>query len=482
MIDNNKKIRTRFAPSPTGFMHIGNLRSALFEYLVAKHENGDFILRIEDTDQTRQKEGAVEFIYKTLELCNLNIDEGPNNPKDCGPYIQSERKDIYLKYAEELVEKGEAYYCFCNEERLQELREEAELMKVTFMYDGKCKNISLEEAKKRVANNEPYVIRQKMPKEGITSYEDLVYGKISVENKLLEDQILIKSDGFPTYNFANVIDDHLMNITHVVRGNEYLSSTPKYLLLYKSFGWESPVYIHLPHIIREDGHKLSKRNGDASFMDLYNAGYLPEAIVNYLALLGWTHPENKEIFTLEELTKDWDSTRINKSPAVYDIKKLRWINSHYIKKMPFDKFKEWIIPFITNKYSLDDKDEAWINRLLEIYQQHISYAEEIIDEISIFFNDNHEITEEAKEILKEEQSIKTVKSFKKHIEELEDFTEENIVNIINKVKEETGNKGKSLFMPIRIASSGLMHGPELSATIYLLGKEKVLKRLNDENL
>ena len=281
-MDNNKKIRTRFAPSPTGFMHIGNLRSALFEYLVAKHENGDFILRIEDTDQTRQKEGAVEFIYKTLDLCNLNIDEGPNNPKDCGPYIQSERKDIYLKYAEELVEKGEAYYCFCNEERLQELREEAELMKVTFMYDGKCKNISLEEAKKRVANNEPYVIRQKMPKEGVTSYEDLVYGKISVENKLLEDQILIKSDGFPTYNFANVIDDHLMNITHVVRGNEYLSSTPKYLLLYKSFGWESPVYIHLPHIIREDGHKLSKRNGDASFMDLYNAGYLPEATTDFV--------------------------------------------------------------------------------------------------------------------------------------------------------------------------------------------------------
>ena len=358
---NSNKVRTRFAPSPTGFMHIGNLRSALFEYLVAKHENGDFILRIEDTDQTRKKDGAVEFIYKTLDLCNLKVDEGPNNPKDCGPYVQSERKDIYLKYAEELVEKGEAYYCFCDEERLQELREEAELMKVTFMYDGKCKNIPLEEAKKRVANNETYVIRQKMPKEGVTSYEDLVYGKISVENKLLEDQILIKSDGFPTYNFANVIDDHLMNITHVVRGNEYLSSTPKYLLLYKSFGWESPVYIHLPHIIREDGHKLSKRNGDASFMDLYDAGYLPEAIINYLALLGWTHPDNKEIFSLEELTRDWDSTRISKSPAVYDIKKLRWINSHYIKQMPFDKFKEWIIPFITNKYSLEDKDDLWID-------------------------------------------------------------------------------------------------------------------------
>ena len=409
---NSNKVRTRFAPSPTGFMHIGNLRSALFEYLVAKHENGDFILRIEDTDQTRKKDGAVEFIYKTLDLCNLKVDEGPNNPKDCGPYVQSERKDIYLKYAEELVEKGEAYYCFCDEERLQELREEAELMKVTFMYDGKCKNIPLEEAKKRVANNETYVIRQKMPKEGVTSYEDLVYGKISVENKLLEDQILIKSDGFPTYNFANVIDDHLMNITHVVRGNEYLSSTPKYLLLYKSFGWESPVYIHLPHIIREDGHKLSKRNGDASFMDLYDAGYLPEAIINYLALLGWTHPDNKEIFSLEELTRDWDSTRISKSPAVYDIKKLRWINSHYIKQMPFDKFKEWIIPFITNKYSLEDKDDLWINRLLEIYQQHISYGEEIVDEISIFFEDNNEINEEAKDILKEEASINTVKSFK----------------------------------------------------------------------
>lgn len=472
------KTRTRFAPSPTGFIHVGNLRSALFEYLIAKHDGGEFILRIEDTDQNRKVEGATEAIYNTLELCHIKIDEGPNNPGKYGPYVQSERKDIYLKYALELIDKGEAYYCFCNEERLNELREEADLMKVAFMYDGKCSHIPLEEAKERVKNGESYVIRQKMPKEGITSYEDLVYGKIEVENKYLEDQILIKSDGYPTYNFANVIDDHLMHITHVVRGNEYLSSTPKYLLLYKSFGWESPVYIHLPHIIKENGKKLSKRDGDATFMDLYHAGFLPEAIINYLALLGWSSSDNEELFSLNELIEKFDYKRINKAPAIYDINKLKWINAHYIKKLSIIDFKKLVLPFLKEEYDLSTKSEEWLNTLLSIYQEHISCGSEIVDEVKIFFK-KFTIDEEGKAVLKEEGVDKVLSSYQEKLKALKDWKPENINNVIQEVKEETKIKGKLLYMPIRVITTGVMHGPELAETLYLIGQKEVEKRLNN---
>ena len=320
-----KKIRTRFAPSPTGYMHVGNLRTAIFEYLIAKHDNGDFILRIEDTDQTRKVDGAIEFIYDTLKLCNIHIDEGPNNKGNYGPYIQSDRINLYKEYAEKLVEMGKAYYCFCTEERLEKLRKEADENKIAFLYDGHCKNLTKEEIEEKIKNGEKYVIRQKMPKEGISTYEDLVYGEIKVENKLLEDQILLKSDGYPTYNFANVIDDHLMDITHVIRGNEYVMSTPKYNLLYDAFGWEKPTYIHVSMVLGDDGQKLSKRNGDASFMDLYNAGYLPEAVINYLVMLGWSPETNDEIFSMDELIKIFDPKRISKSPSIFDIKKLNLI-------------------------------------------------------------------------------------------------------------------------------------------------------------
>ena len=300
-----EKTRTRFAPSPTGYMHVGNLRTAIFEYLLAKHDDGDFILRIEDTDQNRKVEGAVDFIYSTLSLCGFKIDEGPLNEGNYGPYVQSERLDLYKKYASLLVEKGAAYYCFCDEERLEKLREVASLNKQAFMYDGHCRNLSKEEVEERIKNGEPYVIRQKMPKEGQTIVNDLVYGEVVIDNSVLEDQILLKSDGYPTYNFANVVDDHLMNITHVVRGKEYLDQTAKYNLLYEAFGWEKPVYAHVAMVLGEDGTKLSKRNGDASFMDLYNDGYLPEAIVNYLVLLGWSPESNQEMFTMEELIKEF---------------------------------------------------------------------------------------------------------------------------------------------------------------------------------
>ena len=472
------KVRTRFAPSPTGFMHVGNLRTAIFAYLISKHSDGDFILRIEDTDQSRKVEGAIEFIYNTCKLCGLNFDEGPNNPGEYGPYFQSERLDLYKKYAEELVEKGKAYYCFCTEDRLEQLRAIADKSKIPFMYDGHCKHLTKEEIEEKLKNGESYVIRQAMPKHGKSVYEDVVYGKIEVENRILEDQILIKSDGYPTYNFANVIDDHLMGITHVARGNEYLMSTPKYNLLYESFGWEKPTYIHLPLVLGEDGQKLSKRNGDASFMDLYNEGYLPEAIINYLTLLGWAPENNNEIFTLEELIKEFNPERISKSPATYDVKKLRWINAHYIKKLEIDELVKITLPHLKETYNLENKSEEWLKELISLYQNHISYGKEIVEVTSMFFNENIELNEECIEIMKDETVPNTIEVFKNEIENVTDWTVENINNAVNNTKEKAGVKGKMLYMPIRIKVSGIMHGPELPNTIHLLGKETILNRLN----
>ena len=471
------KTRTRFAPSPTGYMHIGNLRTAIFEYLVAKSNKGDFILRIEDTDQKREVKGAIDFIYNTLNLCGFSIDEGPNNEGDVGPYIQSERVDIYKKYAMELVEKGKAYFCFCSEERLNELRDIANLNKVPFKYDGCCRRLSLEEAKKRVENGEKYVIRQAMPCEGTTVIDDLVYGTVVIDNSVLEDQILIKSDGFPTYNFANVIDDHLMNITHVIRGKEYLDQTAKYNLLYDAFGWEKPVYIHVAMVLGEDGNKLSKRNGDASFMDLYNEGYLPEAIVNYLVFLGWSPNNNKEIFSMDELINEFDPRRISKSSSCYDVKKLNWYNSCYIKKLSDEDYNKLVIPYLKEAYNLEGKDEKWLCHLVDIYKNHISYGKEIVSLVKMFFEGYHDLDDDCKAFIDDNDVSLVIDSFKDKIAKLDVWSVENINNCINLVKEETGAKGKNLYMPIRIKVSYQMHGPELGDTIFLLGKEEVLNRL-----
>lgn len=469
------KVRTRFAPSPTGFMHIGNLRTAIFEYLLAKKYDGDFILRIEDTDQERKVEGAIDFIYDTLNLCGFKIDEGPNNEKEYGPYIQSERKDIYKKYALELVEKGKAYYCFCSEEELEEMRTRANERKKPFLYDGRCSRLSKEKIEENLKNGVPYVIRQKMPKEGITIVEDVIYGKIKIENSILDDQILLKSDGFPTYNFANVIDDHLMDITHVIRGKEYLDQTAKYNLLYEAFGWEKPKYIHVAMVLGEDGTKLSKRNGDASFMDLYHQGYLPEAIVNYLVLLGWSPKENKEIFSMDELIQNFDETRISKSSSSYDVKKLNWFNAHYIKEMANQKYLEWIKQYF--KQDTLNKTEDWVNKLLLIYKDHISYGMEINEVTESFFKE-YSLSEECQEFLNSDNIINDVLAcFKEEIASIKDWNEENINTAIINTKEKTGAKGKLLFMPIRIKTSGLMHGPELADTLYLIGQEEILKRL-----
>ena len=342
-----QKVRTRFAPSPTGFMHVGNLRTALFEYLIAKSNGGDFILRIEDTDQERYVEGAVDVIYETLRTVGLKHDEGPDIGGPCGPYVQSERKELYRGYAEQLVSKGKAYYCFCTKERLDSLHESKG--ENGGGYDRHCRSLPAEEVQRLLAAGTPHVIRQKMPTEGSTTFEDVVYGPITIENKELEDQVLLKSDGFPTYNFANVIDDHLMGITHVVRGSEYLTSTPKYNLLYQAFDWDVPVYVHLPLIMGKDADggvsKLSKRHGSTGFADLVKEGYLPEVIVNYIALLGWCPKDNREIFSLEDLTKAFSIDGISKSPAVFDYDKLLWFNAEYLRAMQPEEFTRRAMPF-----------------------------------------------------------------------------------------------------------------------------------------
>lgn len=472
-----KKTRTRFAPSPTGYMHVGNLRSAIFAYLVAKNENGDFLLRIEDTDQTRKVEGSVEFIYDTCNLCGLIPDEGPLNGGDYGPYTQSERLDIYQKYARALVEKEKAYYCFCDETILDAKRAEAEKNKVPFLYDRTCKKLSKDEVERRIDNGEKAVIRQIMPTEGLSVYHDIVYGEMTFENKLLEDQILLKSDGFPTYNFANVIDDHLMEISHVIRGNEYLTSTPKYNHLYDAFGWERPTYIHLPMVVDEDFKKLSKRHGAASFMDLYNNGYLPGAVVNYLSLLGWSPETTDEIFSLDQLTEIFNPKRINKSPAVYDVKKLNWVNSHYIKKLEQDEIIKITLPHLEKAYDVSNKSDTWLKHLIKIYQNHISYGAEIVEVTDLFFKNDISLSDECHEIIASDTSKLVIENLLKQIEQISEWNVSNISDAINNVKNELNIKGKNLYMPIRIMVSGQMHGPELPDTIYLLGQSIVVNRL-----
>ena len=351
-----KKIRTRFAPSPTGRMHVGNLRTALYAYLIAKHEGGDFILRVEDTDQERFVEGALDIIYRTMEKTGLIHDEGPDKDKGYGPYVQSERnaQGLYLKYAKQLVEQGDAYYCFCDKERLNSLRTSvSEDGTDIVVYDKHCLGLSKEEVEANLAAGKPWVIRLNIPREGTTTFHDEIYGDITVPNNELDDMILIKSDGFPTYNFANVIDDHLMEITHVVRGNEYLASAPKYNRLYEAFGWEIPVYVHCPLITDENHKKLSKRCGHASYEDLIEQGFVSEAVVNYVALLGWCPTDNREIFSLEELVEAFDYTHMSKSPAVFDTVKLKWMNGEYLKAMDFDRFYEMARPYIEEVVTRD---------------------------------------------------------------------------------------------------------------------------------
>ena len=472
------KVRTRFAPSPTGRMHVGNLRTALYAYLVAKHEGGDFILRIEDTDQERYVEGAVDIIYRTLQKTGLIHDEGPDKDGGCGPYVQSERQaqGIYLKYAKELIDKGEAYYCFCDKERLEGLKKVV-AGKEIHVYDKHCLHLSKEEVEEKLAAGVPYVIRQNNPTEGTTTFEDEIYGDITVDNAELDDMILIKSDGYPTYNFANVVDDHLMGITHVVRGNEYLSSSPKYNRLYEAFGWEVPVYIHCPLITDENHQKLSKRCGHSSFEDLVEQGFLTEAIVNFVALLGWSPADNQEIMTLEELVEKFDCHHMNKSPAVFDYTKLKWMNGEYIKKMDFDKFYEMALPYIkeviTKDYDLK-KIAHMVQTRIEIFpdiRDHIDFFEEL-PEYDVAMYTHKKMKTNAQTSLEVLQEILPV------LEAQEDYSNDALYQTLLKYVEQKGCKNGYVMWPIRTAVSGKQMTPGGATELMeVLGKEESLARI-----
>ena len=472
------KVRTRFAPSPTGRMHVGNLRTALYAYLVAKHEGGDFILRIEDTDQERYVEGAVDIIYRTLQKTGLIHDEGPDKDGGCGPYVQSERQaqGIYLKYAKELIDKGEAYYCFCDKERLEGLKKVV-AGKEIHVYDKHCLHLSKEEVEEKLAAGVPYVIRQNNPTEGTTTFEDEIYGDITVDNAELDDMILIKSDGYPTYNFANVVDDHLMGITHVVRGNEYLSSSPKYNRLYEAFGWEVPVYIHCPLITDENHQKLSKRCGHSSFEDLVEQGFLTEAIVNFVALLGWSPADNQEIMTLEELVEKFDYHHMNKSPAVFDYTKLKWMNGEYIKKMDFDKFYGMALPYIkeviTKDYDLK-KIAHMVQTRIEIFpdiRDHIDFFEELPEyDVAMYTHKKMKTTAQT--------SLEVLQEILPVLEAQEDYSNDALYQTLLKYVEQKGCKNGYVMWPIRTAVSGKQMTPGGATELMeVLGKEESLARI-----
>ncbi|WP_252235413.1 glutamate--tRNA ligase [Clostridium sp. CH2] len=475
----SKKIRTRFAPSPTGYMHVGNLRTALYAYLIAKHEAGDFILRIEDTDQERLVDGAVDIIYNTLKLTGLNHDEGPDVGGEVGPYVQSERKAIYLEYAKNLVEKGEAYYCFCSKDRLDMLKENAEALKRPFKYDKHCLHLTKEEIEANLAKGLPYVIRQNNPTTGSTTFDDVIYGKITVDNSELEDMILIKSDGLPTYNFANVVDDHLMGITHIVRGNEYLSSSPKYNRLYEAFGWDIPVYVHCPPIMKDTHHKLSKRNGDASFEDLMKKGYLKDAVLNYIALLGWNPGTNEEIFNLEELTQKFDFKDISKSPAIFDDAKLKWMNGEYIRKLSLDEFHELAVPEY-KKVLKKDFDLKFISELLHTRCELLSDLAEQIDFLEELPEYSTDLYVHKKMKSTVESSLENLEKVLPIIEEIDetnwnkDYIHEKVFELIKSLEIKNGQ----MLWPIRTALSGKSFTPGGAFELaILLGKEESISRL-----
>ena len=472
------KIRTRFAPSPTGRMHVGNLRTALYAYLIAKHEGGDFILRIEDTDQERLVEGAVDIINRTLEETGLIHDEGPDKDGGCGPYVQSERQaqGIYLKYAKELIDKGQAYYCFCDKERLDSLKTTVAGKEIS-IYDKHCLHLSKEEVEANLAAGKPYVIRQNNPTEGTTTFEDEIYGDITVDNSELDDMILIKSDGYPTYNFANVVDDHLMGITHVVRGNEYLSSSPKYNRLYEAFGWDVPVYVHCPLITDEEHHKLSKRCGHSSFEDLLEQGFLTEAIVNFVALLGWSPADNEEIMSLDELVKKFDYHHMSKSPPVFDYTKIKWMNGEYIKKLDFDKFYEMALPYIkeviTKDYDLK-KIAKMVQTRIEIFpdiKEHIDFFEELPDyDVAMYTHKKMKTNAQTSlEVLTEVLPI---------LEKQADYSNDALYKELCEYVSEKGCKNGYVMWPIRTAVSGKQMTPGGATELMeVLGKEESLARI-----
>lgn len=472
------QVRTRFAPSPTGRMHVGNLRTALYAYLIAKHENGSFMLRIEDTDQERFVDEALGIIYRTMEKTGLIHDEGPDKDGGYGPYVQSERnaQGIYLKYAKQLIEQGDAYYCFCTKERLESLKSSVGEKKIA-VYDKHCLHLSKEEVQAKLDAGEPHVIRFNMPTEGTTTFHDEIYGNITVPNNELDDLILIKSDGFPTYNFANVVDDHLMGITHVVRGNEYLSSSPKYNRIYEAFGWEIPTYVHCPLITNEEHQKLSKRSGHSSYEDLLEQGFLTEAIVNYVALLGWCPEDNQEIFSLEELVKVFDYRHMSKSPAVFDVQKLKWMNGEYMKAMDEDKFYEMALPYIKQVITRD----LDLKKIANMVKTRIEVLPDIPDLIDFFEAvPEYDISMYTHKKMKTnpEISLEVLEKILPVLENQEDYTNDALYELLCSFAKENGYKNGQILWPIRTALSGKQMTPAGATEILeILGKDESLVRI-----
>lgn len=473
----SKVVRTRFAPSPTGFMHIGNLRTALYAWLLAKSQGGQFILRIEDTDQERYVEGAVDLIYRTMADTGLIHDEGPDKDGGYGPYIQSERRGIYKEYAEKLVELGGAYYCFCDKERLDELRAVQTASRMPTKYDGHCANLSKEEVEEKLKSGIPYVIRQKIPRSGTTTFHDEIFGDVTVDNETLDDNVLLKADGLPTYNFANVIDDHLMGITHVIRGNEYLASAPKYNLLYEAFGWEIPKYIHCSPVMRDASRKLSKRDGDASYEDFINKGYLKEAIINYVALLGWSPGTEQEIFTLDELVRAFDVSGISKSPAIFDVNKLNWMNGEYIRKLSLEEFNEKAMPYYKDTVKRDI-DYMFLSSLLHDRTEKFSDIPDNIDFIDALPEYSNELYVHKKMKTNEENSKEALENVLPVLEGLTDWTEEKIHDALFGLIEKLGIKNGLVLYPVRVALSGKSFTPGGAVELaILLGKDETILRI-----
>ena len=472
------EVRTRFAPSPTGYLHLGGLRTALYTYLFARRNGGKFVLRIEDTDQEREVPGAVDLIYQSMHLAGLSYDEGPDVGGPYGPYIQSQRKEIYREYAWKLVELGAAYPCFCTKERLDEARKAAEARGETFKYDKHCLAIPLSEAKERIAAGEPYVIRQNVPTSGKCGFDDALFGHIEVDCATLDDNVLLKADGMPTYNFANVVDDHLMHITHVMRGTEYLSSAPKYDLLYDAFGWEKPVYVHLPVVMKDQTRKLSKRYGDPSFEDLLRQGYLRDAIINFIALLGWSPRNDREFFTLSELEEVFDLEGLNKSPAIFDVNKLTWMNGEYVRKLPFETYYELAMPWF-EQAGVSGLDTRRLAELMQGRTEVFSQIPQMVRFLAEMPAFDNELYTHKKMKTDAEVAKKALTLVRPVLSGIADWTEEALHDAVMAAIAESGMKNGQVLWPLRIAISGQANTPGGAFEIaYLLGKEETLRRLD----
>ena len=485
------EVRVRFAPSPTGFVHIGSLRTALYNYLFAKKMGGKYILRVEDTDRTRLVDGAIENMLNAMKWAGVNHDEGVMLDEngnvvqkgEYGPYIQSERLDIYQQYIKELLDSGKAYYCFCTKERLDKVREKQKEAGETPRYDGHCRDLTQEEIDAKIAAGEPYVIRLKLPENHVIRFTDLVRGETEFNTNDLDDQVLIKTDGFPTYHFAVVVDDHLMKITHVIRGEEWVSSTPKHVYLYEAFGWEAPVFVHLPNILNKEKKKLSKRHGDVAVEDFKKKGYLPEGLVNYVALVGWSPEENKEIFSMEELEQAFSIERVSKSGGVFDTEKLNWVNQHYMKDADDAMLTDLAIPFLVEAGFVTEEEAKekydFLKGMVSVLKEKLQYVKEITDHASIFFGDTVELeTEECGEFLKLEHIPTLVDALIEKLSNMEVLDEASAKAMLKEIQKEHGIKGKNLFMGSRISLTGQMHGPDLNKIMEIIGKEICLNRLN----